>query len=69
MANDASPVASTEEFRFRRDMHNAPTGKRILLINESGVMVQGAINNTNRNHFIEWQYLPKRALPKEISDE
>ncbi len=61
MTNDANPVASTDELYMRKDMHNAPTGKRIFLINESGVLVQGVLNNENRSHYIEWQYLLKRA--------
>jgi len=62
MSNDASPVATTDHFHMREDMQNAPTGKRILLINESGVLVQGTLNAENRGHFVEWQFLPKRAV-------
>lgn len=62
MSDDASPVATTDHFHMRGDMENAPTGKRILLINESGVLVQGTITTENRAHYIEWQYLPKRAI-------
>lgn len=60
--NDANPVASTDEFRMRADMHNAPLGKKLLLINEAGVLVTGKLTKENRQHFIEWQYVPKRAL-------
>lgn len=59
--NDANPVASTDEFRMRKDMENAPTGKKLLLINEGGVLVVGTLTNDNRGHFIEWQKVPKRA--------
>jgi hypothetical protein len=61
MKNDASPVATTDEFRFRDDMHNAPRGKKLLLLNEGGVLVTGVLNSENSEHFIEWQYIPKRA--------
>lgn len=60
--NDANPVASTDEFRMRKDMQNSPTGKKLLLINEGGVLVVGTLTNDNRRHFIEWQKVPKRAL-------
>lgn len=59
--NDASPVASTDSFRMRSDMQNAPTGKKLLLINEAGVLVIGTLTADNRGHFIEWQLVPKRA--------
>lgn len=59
--NDANPVASTDEIRMRSDMHNAPTGKKLLLINEGGVLVPGILTADNRSHFIEWQFVPKRA--------
>ena len=59
--NDASPVASTPNVRMRSDMHNAPTGKKLLLINEGGVLVVGTLTNENRKHFVEWYYCPKRA--------
>lgn len=59
--NDASPVASTDSFRMRSDIENAPTGKKLLLINEGGVLVVGTLTNDNRQHFIEWQALPARA--------
>jgi hypothetical protein len=42
-------------------MHNAPTGKKLLLINEGGVLVVGTLTNENRKHFVEWYYCPKRA--------
>lgn len=61
MSNDASPVASTSDFRMRADMENAPTDKKLLLINEGGVLVVGTLTNNNRRHFIEWQFVPKRA--------
>lgn len=64
--NDASPVASTPDFRMRSDMHNAPRGKRVLLINESGVLTQGSLNAENMGHFIEWQYIPKRAIKEQL---
>jgi hypothetical protein len=67
MSNDASPVASTPNFRMRTDMTNAPTGKKLLLINESGVLVVGTLTNNNRIHFVEWQYVPKR--PKKFKIE
>jgi len=35
MRNDASPVASTDEFRMRADMENAPIGKKLLLITKA----------------------------------
>ena len=60
--NDANPVASTDEFRMRTDMHNAPMGKKLLLINEGGVLVTGVLSRDTAAHFIEWQYVPKRAL-------
>jgi len=60
--NDASPVASTGEFRFRSDIENAPTGKKLQLINEGGVAVYGVLTNDNRHHYIEWQYCLKRSL-------
>lgn len=62
--NDASPVASTDEFHMRLDMHNAPMGKKLLLINEGGVLVTGTLNNDNKGHYIEWQLVPKRAKGK-----
>lgn len=61
MTNDASPVASTDEFRFRTDMEKAPHGKLLLLINEGGKFTSGVLNKENLAHFIEWQYVPKRA--------
>lgn len=61
MTNDASPVASTDEFRMRTDMENAPTGKKLQLMNEGGVLVYGTLTNDNRSHYIQWQYVPKRA--------
>lgn len=64
MSNDASPVASTDEFRMRSDMQNAPWGKKLLLINEGGVLITGTLNNENKGHYIEWQYCPKRAKGK-----
>jgi hypothetical protein len=60
--NDANPVASTDKFRMRKDMQNAPTGKKLLLINEGGVLVVGTLTNDNRGHFVEWQFVPKRAF-------
>lgn len=66
MNNDASPVATTDEFRFRDDMHNAPRGKKLLLLNEGGVLVTGVLNSENTEHFIEWQYIPKRAKRKKV---
>lgn len=61
MSDDASPVASSDEIHMRDDMENAPLGKRILLINPGGCLVQGTLTSDSRQHFIEWQYLPKRA--------
>lgn len=55
-------VASVHQsFRMCADMHNAPMGKKLLLINEGGVLVTGTLNLTNRAHFVEWQHVPKRA--------
>ncbi len=65
MKNDASPVASTENFRMRGDMENAPRGKKLLLINEGGVLVTGTLTQVNEKHFIEWQFCPKRCKIKE----
>lgn len=67
--NDASPVASTAEFRMRRDMHNAPHGKLLLLINEGGKLTTGQLTRDTLSHFIEWQYCPKRALPENLYDD
>lgn len=61
MNNDSSPVSTTAELRMRSDMRNAPRGKKLLLINEGGVLVTGVLNDTNTDHFVEWQHLPKRA--------
>lgn len=57
-------VASTSEFRFRDDMHNAPMGETIMLINEGGCFCRGVLNEKNKHTFIEWQYVPKRALKR-----
>jgi hypothetical protein len=62
MTNDASPVASTEELRMRSDMQNAPIGKKLLLINEGGVLVTGTLTRDIVAHYIEWQKVPKRAI-------
>lgn len=59
--NDASPVASTDQLRMRSDMDKAPTGKKLLLINEGGVLVVGVLTAESRKHFKEWQKVPKRA--------
>lgn len=67
--NDASPVASTDEFRMRGDMHNAPLGKKLLLINEGGSLVTGTLTKATLSHFIEWQRCPKRALPDSLCDD
>lgn len=61
MTNDANPVASTDALRMRSDMHNAPMGKKLLLINEGGVLVTGVLTNDNRKFYLEWQFVPKRA--------
>lgn len=61
MTNDASPVATTHEFRMRKDMENAPMGKKLLLINEGGVLVTGTLTRDSMKHYLEWQKLPKRA--------
>jgi hypothetical protein len=42
-------------------MDKAPVGKKLLLINEGVVLVQGVLTNANRAHFVEWSELPKRA--------
>lgn len=54
MTNDANPVASTDALRMRTDMENAPTGKKLLLINEGGVLVPGVLTNDNRKFYLEW---------------
>lgn len=59
------PVATTDELRFRKDMHNAPMGQKVLVINEGGVAVFAKLNKTNLHHFTEWCPLPKRALENE----
>lgn len=61
VSGDASPVATSKDYYMRLDMENAPLGKEILLINEGGKLVTGKLTGTNREHFIEWQYAPKRA--------
>lgn len=68
MTNDASPVASTDEFRMRTDMENAPLGKKLQLINEGGVAVYGTLTRDTLHHFIEWQYVPKRARRNDASN-
>lgn len=62
VSGDANPVCSTDAFRMRKDMENAPTGVRLLLINEGGTLVLGTLTSDTRKHYIEWQKYPKRAL-------
>lgn len=61
MKNDASPVVTTDAYRFRSDMENAPLGKKLQAINEGGVAVYAVLNRENIKHFIEWCEIPKRA--------
>lgn len=49
------------QFAMRDDMHNAPTNRRILLVNQGGGFCQGILNSENMDEFIEWQMYPKRA--------
>lgn len=60
--NDANPVVTTDQLRFRADMHNAPLGKKLLAINPGGVAVFAILTRANLHHFIEWCEVPKRAL-------
>lgn len=61
-SGDANPVATSDQWRMRKDMENAPIGRKLLLINPGGVLVFGTLTNETRNHFLEWAYLPKRAV-------
>lgn len=42
-------------------MGKAPTGKKLLLVNEGGVLVFGVLTSENRDHFTQWSELPKKA--------
>lgn len=60
--NDANPVASTDQLRFRLDMNNAPLGKKVLAINPSGVAVFAVLTKETLKDYQEWCELPKRAI-------
>lgn len=68
MKNDASPVVTSDEVRFRSDMENAPLGKKIQAINEGGVAVYTVLNRETAKHYIEWLEVPKRALKPNDQD-
>lgn len=61
MSSDSDNYATRPDWTMNPNMSEAPLGKKLLLLNEGGVLVFGTLTNNNRDCFIQWSELPRKA--------
>lgn len=68
MTNDASPVASTDEFRFRRFSHpDFRWGKKVQVLTIGNIATHACVTPSNRRDFKGW--FPVPDIPQDMKGD